>query len=64
MSVGEIPEGTCTLRTASNSQAKFGGQGFVGCNCTRKCIDGKCHCRRKSLKCNYKCHKSLDCTNK
>lgn len=60
----DVPDKICTLRTASNKQSRFGGQGFVRCNCVKKCTDAKCQCRKKELKCNSKCHKALDCTNK
>ncbi|XP_072400942.1 uncharacterized protein [Diabrotica undecimpunctata] len=64
MSNTDVPNTELALRTIVKKQSRFGGQGFIKCNCKKKCVDGKCHCRKNGLICNSKCHYSLDCLNK
>jgi len=39
-------------------------QGFLSCHCKRYCIDKKCKCLSKNMKCNSKCHSKGSCKNK
>jgi len=55
----DVPSSSLSLRSASmiTSGSK---QGFVSCHCKRYCIDKKCKCRSK----NMKCHSNSCCKNK
>jgi hypothetical protein len=54
------------LRTAVELESKCGGQGFVKCNCSgsNKCQANRCKCFKLHVKCNSRCHSSLQCDNK
>jgi len=59
----DVPSSSLSLR--SSSRIKCGSkQGFVSCHCKRYCIDKKCKCRSKNMKCNSKCHSNGSCKNK
>ena len=59
----DVPSSSLTLRSAS--MITYGSkQGFVSCHCKRYCIDKKCRCPSKNLKCNSKCHSNSSCKNK
>ena len=55
-----------SLRTAVVAQSTAGGQGFVKCSCNgvRKCKTNRFKCFKAILKCNSRCHASLNCANK
>jgi len=59
-------DGEVTLREAVQSESTCGGQGFVKCNCkgADKCKSNRCKCFKAKLKCNSRCHSSLNCYNK
>lgn len=59
----DVPSTSLTLRSASmlSSGSK---QGFISCHCKRYCIDKKCKCVAKNMKCNSKCHNNSSCKNK
>jgi len=59
----DVPSSSLSLRSASmiTSGSK---QGFVSCLCKRYCINKKCKCRSKNMKCNSKCHSNSSCKNK
>jgi len=59
----DVPSSSLSLRSASiiTSGSK---QGSVSCNCKRYCIDKKCKCLSKNMKCNSKCHSNSSCKNK
>jgi len=59
----DVPSSSLSLRSASviTSGSK---QGFVSCHCKRHCIDKKCKCHSKNMKCNSKCHSNSSCKNK
>jgi hypothetical protein len=61
--VHDVPSRSLFLRSASmiTSGSK---QGFVSCHCKRYCIDKKCKCLSKNMKCNSKCHSDSSCKNK
>ena len=53
-------------REAVSSESASGGQGFVKCNCggSKRCNTNCCKCFKAKLKCNLRCHHSLNCCNK
>jgi len=59
----DVTSSSLSLRSASmiTSGSK---QGFVSCHCKKYCIDKKCKCRSKNMKCNSKCHSNSSCKNK
>ena len=59
----DVPSSSLSLRSASmiTSGSK---QGFVSCHCKRYCINKKCKCLSKNMKCNSKCHSNSSCKNK
>jgi len=59
----DVPSSSLSLRSASiiTSGSK---QGFVSCHCKRYCIDKKCKCHLKNMKCNSRCHSNSSCKNK
>jgi len=59
----DVPSSSLSFRSASmiTSGSK---QGFVSCHCKRYCIDKKCKCLSKNMKCNSKCHSNSSCKNK
>jgi len=59
----DVPSSSLSLRSASliTSGSK---QGFVSCHCKRYCIDKKCKCHSKNMKCNSMCHSNNSCKNK
>ena len=59
----DVPSSSLSLQSALmiTSGSK---QGFVSCHCKRYCIDKKCKCRSKNMKCNSKCHSDSSCKNK
>ena len=56
----DVPSSSLSLRSASmiTSESK---QGFVSCHCKRYCIDNKCKCLSKNMKCSSKCHSNSSC---
>src|SRR5215510_8734050 len=61
--VHDVPSNSLSLRSASMTTCGS-NQGFPMCNCKRYCIDKKCQCRSKNIKCNSKCHSNSSCKNK
>lgn len=63
LKVSDVPSKQVSLRTAAavESQSK---QGFVRCGCRNYCSNKKCFCVKNNVKCNSKCHSSLNCRNK
>ncbi|KAK2586098.1 hypothetical protein KPH14_008379 [Odynerus spinipes] len=61
--INDVPSTLLTVRSAStlSSSSK---QGFISCHCKRYCIDRKCKCLSKNIKCNSKCHNNSSCKNK
>ena len=59
----DVPSSSLSLWLASmiTSGSK---QGFVSCHCKRHCIDKKCKCLSKNMKCNSMCHFNSCCKNK
>ena len=59
----DVPSSSLSLQSAPTitSGSK---QGFVSCHCKRYCIDKKCKCRSKNMKCNSKCHSNSSRINK
>ena len=59
-------EKTVSLRTAVIQQSSCGGQGYIHCNYngSKKCLSNRCKCFKLKVKCNSKCHSSLNCKNK
>jgi len=59
----DVPLSSLSLRSASviTSGSK---QGFVSYHYNSYCIDKKCKCRLKNMKCNSKCHSNSSCKNK
>lgn len=55
-----------SLREAVILGSQNGGQGYIKCNCSgiRKCQSNRCKCFKAKLKCNSRCHQSLNCSNK
>ena len=55
-----------SLREAVVLNSQSGGQGYVKCNCSgaKKCTNNRCKCFKAKLKCNSRCHQSLNCNNK
>ncbi|XP_025405300.1 uncharacterized protein LOC112679628 [Sipha flava] len=41
-----------------------GGQGFLSCTCKSACQTKRFACFKSSIKCNSRCHNSLNCLNK
>jgi hypothetical protein len=58
-----VPSNSLSLRSASMTTSGS-KQRFASCNCKRYCIDKKCKCRSKNIKCNSKCHSNSSCKNK
>jgi len=58
-----VPSSSLSLRSASMITSE-GKQGFVSCHCKRYCIDKKCKCLSKNMKCNSMCHSNSSCKNK
>jgi len=61
--VHDVPSSSLSLQSASmiTSGSK---KGFVSCHCKRYCINKKCKCLSKNMKCNSKCHSNSSCKNK
>jgi len=59
----DVPSSSLSLRSASmiTSGSK---QGCVSCHCKRYCMDKKCKCLSKNMRCNSKCHPNSCCKNK
>ena len=51
----DVSSSSLSLRSASviTSGSR---QGFVSCHCKRYCIDKRCKCLSKNMKCNSNCH--------
>lgn len=64
ININDIPNIELSLREVSIKDSKFGGQGFIKCNCNKKCNSKLCKCKKSNVLCNSKCHKSTDCQNK
>ena len=56
-------ERTVSVRTAAREESMGGGQGFVKCNCTGKCITKRCKCLSSGRRCNSRCHNKRSCDN-
>ncbi|XP_045455629.1 uncharacterized protein LOC123665361 [Melitaea cinxia] len=64
INICDVPS-TSSLTLRSASMLSFGSkQGFIMCHCKRYCIDKKCTCRSKNIKCNSKCHSNSSRKNK
>ena len=50
----DVPSSSLSLRSASMMSGSK--QGFVSCHCKKYCIDKKCKCLSKNMKCNSMCH--------
>jgi hypothetical protein len=61
--VYDVPSNSLSLRSSSMTTSGC-KQGFTSCNCKRYCMDKKCKCRLKNIKCNSKCHSNSFCKNK
>nr|XP_022904893.1 uncharacterized protein LOC111416991 [Onthophagus taurus] len=59
-----VPQHEVNIRECAKKESHLGGQGFQHCNCTGECVSNRCKCKKSSLMCNSKCHKSLTCKNK
>jgi len=59
----DVPSSSLSLRSTS-MRTSGSKQGFLSCHCKRYCIDMKCKCRSKIMKCNSKCHSNSSCKNK
>jgi len=59
----DVPSSLLSVRSASMIMSGS-KQGFISCHCKRYCIDIKCKCRSKHMKCNSKCHSNSRCKNK
>ena len=59
-------DNSVSLREAVSSESASGGQGFIKCNCsgTKRCNTNRCKYFKAKLKCNSRCHHSLNCCNK
>ncbi|GFR60020.1 Krab-a domain-containing protein 2-like protein [Elysia marginata] len=55
-----------SLREAVVFGSRCGGQGNIKCNCSgsKKCQTNRSKCFKAKLKCNSRCHQSLNCKNK
>lgn len=54
-----------TLRGAVGRYNVLGNtQGYVRCQCTKRCTNKKCKCVSMGYTCNSKCHNSTSCLNK
>ena len=51
------------VRTAARAESMGGGQGFPKCNCTGKCLNSRCRCKKDSRRCNSRCHNKRSCDN-
>lgn len=63
INIVDVPSTSITLRSAL-MLASGSKQGFIFCLCKRYCIDKRCKCRLKNIKCNSKCHNNSSCKNK
>lgn len=59
-----VPDTEKGVRELATAHSVTGGQGFIRCACTQKCVNNRCKCRSKGLLCNSPCHNSLNCCNK
>jgi len=59
----DVPSSSLSFRSASMITSGI-KQGSVSCHCKRYCIDKKCKCLSKNMKCNSKCHCNSSCKNK
>ena len=59
----DVPSSSLSLRSASMI-IPGSRLGFVSCHCKRYCIDIKCKCRSKNMKCNSMCHSNSCCKKK
>ena len=54
-----------SIREAVKELSVGGGQGMTKCNCTGKCYNGRCSCKKANLLCNSRCHGgNSNCINK
>ena len=53
-----------TVREAANTQSMSGGQVYLRCSCSTKCVSKRCKCRRMGHLCNSRCHGSNPCVYK
>ena len=44
---GDVPDNTCSLRTAASKESAHGGQGFTRCHCVTGCAGKRCACKKK-----------------
>ena len=54
----DVPRGTIILRECAGKCSLL-GHVYKRCNCKKACS-----CKKAKLKCNSKCHSSMNCTNK
>lgn len=64
ITLNDVPQVECSLRSIATSQSNGTGQGMVKCSCTTKCMTKKCKCLKSNRLCNSRCHDSLSCCNK
>ena len=41
-----VKEDVIAVRAAKGVQSRFGGQGFVKCNCRENCLNNRCKCKK------------------
>jgi hypothetical protein len=61
--VHDVPSDSLSLRSASMTTSGS-KQGFASCNCKKYCIDQKCKCRSKNIKCNSTCQSNSSFKNR
>jgi hypothetical protein len=64
ISTSDVPNTTTSIRKAVSQLSLSGGQGFLRCDCQKKCTTKKCKCHQSNVLCNSKCHNSTTCANK
>lgn len=65
LAVEDVKDIEITLRSAVGCTSVSGNtQGYIRCQCTKRCVNKKCKCVSSGLTCNSKCHHSQDCANK
>ena len=68
LKIGDVPlDKVVSLREAAAVHSLYNGQGFVKCNCAKsksQCATRRCTCFKNNVKCNSRCHGSVNCSNK